>query len=31
MAYKISQSSVDIAVHCAYECEHCKDACLGSA
>lgn len=30
MAHKIAQSSVDIAIHCAYECEHCADQCLGS-
>ena len=30
MAHRIPQSSVDIAVHCAYECEHCEDSCLGS-
>lgn len=30
MVHKIAQSSVDIAVHCAYECEHCVDQCLGN-
>lgn len=30
MPHKISQSSVDIAVQCAYQCEHCEEACLGS-
>lgn len=30
MPHQIAQSSVDIATHCAYECEHCADQCLGS-
>ena len=29
MAHHASQSSFDIAVHCAYECEHCADSCIG--
>ena len=31
MPHQISQSSVDIATHCAYECEHCADQCYGSS
>ena len=30
MPHQKYQSSIDAAVHCAYECEHCADTCLGS-
>jgi len=30
MPHQNDQSIIDAAVGCAYECEHCVDACLGS-
>lgn len=30
MAHQQHKTVIDAAVHCAYECEHCEDACLGS-
>jgi hypothetical protein len=29
MPHQQHQAILDIATHCAYECEHCSDACLG--
>jgi hypothetical protein len=30
MVHHASQSSVDVAMHCAYECEHCAGSCMGN-
>ncbi|PSB59734.1 four-helix bundle copper-binding protein, partial [filamentous cyanobacterium CCP1] len=29
MPHQQYKTSIDAAIHCAYECEHCADACMG--
>lgn len=30
MPHQQYKTSIDAAIHCAYECEHCADTCMGS-